>query len=95
MTDSPGKEERSKLTAAQSEQIRKAYQGLTAGMQRLDLSKVMPSSEGSPARRGAQPELDSAGAGTNVEAMKRLSKSSPRTAIHRFATTRAASFTVS
>lgn len=42
MSDNP-KEERPKLTAAQSEQIRKAYQGLTAGMQGLDLSKIMPS----------------------------------------------------
>lgn len=41
MPDSP--EERPKFTDAQMEQIRRAYQGLTAGMQGLDLSKIMPS----------------------------------------------------
>lgn len=32
-----------KLTPAQSEEIRKAYRSLTAGMQGLDLSRIMPS----------------------------------------------------
>jgi hypothetical protein len=36
-------EDKPELTAAQSEQIRKAYQGLTDGMKGLDLSKIMPS----------------------------------------------------
>lgn len=36
-------EESPKLTAAQREQVRKALQDLTAGIQMLDLSKVMPS----------------------------------------------------
>jgi hypothetical protein len=45
MGDSPEERDQPKLTAAQSEQIRRAYQGLTAGMQGLDLSRIMPSIE--------------------------------------------------
>jgi hypothetical protein len=50
-------EERPKLTAAQAEQIRKAYQGLTAGMQGLDLSKLMPSM--TEIQRSVTPNLNS------------------------------------
>lgn len=41
LAESP--EELPKLTAAQSEQVRKAFRGLTAGIQGFDLSKLMPS----------------------------------------------------
>jgi len=43
MSDSSEEKDRPKLTAAQSEEIRKAYQGLMAGIQTPDLSKILPS----------------------------------------------------
>jgi hypothetical protein len=54
MAENP--DERPEFTDAQKEQIRKAYQGLTAGMQGLDLSKLMPSM--AEIQRNAMPNLD-------------------------------------
>lgn len=50
-------EESPKLTAAQREQVEKAYQDLTAGIQMLDLSKLMPSI--AEIHRSITPSLDS------------------------------------
>lgn len=49
MTDNSGEKIKPKLTAAQSEEIRKTYQSLTAGMYQIDLSKVLSSMNDSPA----------------------------------------------
>jgi hypothetical protein len=49
-------DERPEFTDAQKEQIRKAYQGLTAGMQDIDLSRLMPSM--AEIQRNAMPNLD-------------------------------------
>jgi hypothetical protein len=54
MPDIP--KEKPEFTDAQKEQIRKAYRGLTAGMQGLDLSKLMPSM--AEIQRNAMPNLD-------------------------------------
>lgn len=46
MSEDPKDDNQLKLTAAQSEQIRKAYQGLTAGVRGLDFSQIMPPTKG-------------------------------------------------
>ncbi|BBX63194.1 hypothetical protein MSAS_23680 [Mycobacterium saskatchewanense] len=55
MTDASS-DAKPEYTDAQKEQLRKAYQSLTAGMQAVDLSKLMPSIAG--IQRDAMPNLD-------------------------------------
>lgn len=53
---SDGPDNKPEFTDGQKEQIRKAYQGLTAGMQGLDLSSLMPAL--AQIQRDAMPNLD-------------------------------------
>ncbi|ADU00368.1 hypothetical protein Mspyr1_37650 [Mycolicibacterium gilvum Spyr1] len=53
---SDGPDNKPEFTDAQKGQIRKAYQGLTAGMQGLDLSSLMPAL--AQIQRDAMPKLD-------------------------------------